>query len=180
METKYNISQSELRNWLYKADHHYLAARLLYLHGLLFAAEENAGFAIELILKCSCKKQGVDFSTTRHKLIDLWSLSKPPFNLDEGLSQYFKKLQAALYTRHPDAENWKLGRKANDQFDALDFLYLKLRKWLVEIISEDPGILTEVDLGKKEESLFSNVIARHGAWGLGTILKRSNGHIDLL
>ena len=180
METKYNVSQSELRNWLYKADHHYLAARLLYLHGLLFVAEENAGFAIELILKCACKKQKVDFSSKRHKLIELWPLAKPPINLDEGFMKYLEKLQTALYNRHPNAENWDSGHKANDQFDALDLLYLKLRKWLIEIISDETGIPTEVDLGKKEESFFSNVVTRHGAWSLATILKRSNTRIDLL
>lgn len=180
MKAKYDIKQSEIRNWLHKADHHYLSARLLYLHGLLFAAEENAGFCIELILKCACKKQEVDFSGKRHKLKELWDLAKPPFSLDEGFNKYLSKLQQVLYDRHPDTKTWESGREANDQFDALDFLYLKLRKWLLQLIKDDPGIPTEIDIAKKEESFFSNVVSRHGAWSLASILKRSNTRIDLL
>lgn len=180
MKNRYYIEQSEIGNWLFKADHHYLSSRLLYLHGLLFSAEENAGFCIELILKCACKIKGIDFYGKKHQLNKLWNIVNPPFLLDEKFNQYLLNLEKSLYNRHPDTEIWKISKEVSDNYDALDFLYLKLRKWILSLISKKYFISTEVDLAKKEENYFSNTISRHGAWSLSIILKRSNSRFDIL
>ncbi|KKQ55341.1 MAG: hypothetical protein US74_C0034G0006 [Parcubacteria group bacterium GW2011_GWA2_38_13] len=174
------ISQSEEANWLFKADHHYLSARLLYLHNLIFSAEENAGLAIELILKCACKKKNISITNTKHDIPTLWKKAKPPFNLDEGYENYLRKLETILNSRHPDANEWTRGRKGNDDYDSLDFLYLKLRRWIVEMFSNNERIKSEVDLAKANQELFNNAHSRHGAWKLTTILKRSNTSYNLI
>lgn len=180
MRSSYQIEQAEVCNWLYKADHHYLAARLLYLHGLLFAAEENAGFAIELILKTACNKRGVDYRLG-HKLTKLWKAAKPPIKLDEGYLDYLSKLEKALYNRHPDSDSWDSGHAADDRFDALDLLYLKLRKWLKDTLLQDEECIpTELVQAMDGRNFFSNVVSRHGAWDLTTILRRSNARNDLI
>jgi hypothetical protein len=181
MANRISITQVETSNWLYKADHHYLAARLLYLHGLLFAAEENAAFSIELLLKCACKATDVRVpKATSHQLTKLWDLANPPFDLDSSFSAYLTKLQNALYSKHPDEKTWQTGRSANDAFDPLDFLYLNLRKWVTELIPEAARTPTELDFAKKGEQMFTNYEDRHGSWPLPTILKRSNSRYNLL
>ena len=179
MGASYKINQVELCNWLQKADHHYLSARLLYLHGLLFAAEENAGFAIELILKSACKNIDADMKQS-HKITKLWESANPPITLDAFFTEYLDKLEDVLYAKHPDAKAWSEGRSANDQFDALDYLYLTLRNWLIKSFPVENCIPTELDLAIEGKSLFNNVVSRHGAWDMGTILKRSNNRYSLL
>lgn len=177
MKNSYNITQSEAGNWLYKADHHYLAARLLFLHGLIFAAEENGAFALELLLKCACKTQNIKFKKN-HNLRTLWKLTNPPFVLDEGYNEYLANLHNNLYQKHPD--EWSKGRKGDDAYDKLDYLYLKLRQWAVDIIPADERLKTELDLAKEGEQMFKNVIDRHGSWSLSEVLKRSNLRYELL
>jgi HEPN domain-containing protein len=178
MKNSYNITQSEAGNWLYKADHHYLAARLLFLHGLIFSAEENGAQALEYLLKCTCKVKKIPFLGLKHKLNSLWKLAGLPMILDEGYVEYLEKLQKVLYSKHPD--NWNEGRKGSDDYDKLDFLYLKMRNHVVELIPDNERLKTELDLAKDGEQMIINVIDRHGSWSLSEILKRSNMRYDLL
>jgi HEPN domain-containing protein len=179
MKNKIHIKQQEEANWFYKADHHYLSARLLYLHNLIFAAEENSALAIEMLLKCACKLRGVKFKKD-HNILALWKKAKPPFILDNGYYKYLKKLEDVLYTKHPD--KWNNSKKGDDAYDKLDFLYLKLREWVEKMFSDfgKDRFKTEVDLAKTNQELFNNVYSRHGAWTLATILKRSNIRYGLL
>lgn len=177
MKNQISIQQEETANWLFKSDHHYLASRLLYLHGLLFAAEENAAFALELLLKTYLKASNISFKQN-HKLTELWPLAKLPLTLDEGYLNYLRKLEDALYSKHADM--WKQGRKTNDRVDDIDLLYLKTRKHVVKIMNDTSRIQTELDLAKNGSQMFTNYQDRHGSWTLATVLKRSNNRYDLL
>lgn len=178
MKNTVKIEQGEVYNWLYKADHHYLASRLLYLHGLIFSAEENAGFAIELMLKTFCVLRGVAYRDKQHCLLEIWEIAQPKLLLDDEYKKYLARLERSLITRHPDT--WgQPGRTGNDQHDAIDLLYLSLRK---ELDSELDGnrVQTELDQAINKQSLFSNVVSRHGSWDLNDILFRSNNRTILL
>lgn len=163
-----------IQTYLFCADSHYLAARLLFMSGLIPVALENAALAVEFYLKCLLKLNNKSDGIT-HDLKKGFKELKIKFS--DSINTFIQHLEeSSAGKKYPDS--WNGSKNWTFEIDKLDLIIVNLRNPIIEMSNSEKDIQDLLLSAFSKEKIMINIQLAYESPNYHHILVKGNEEIN--